>query len=546
MTVADTGVSGKRWYALIALATAQFVMVLDQSVMNVSISTLVKDFDTTVTTIQAVITLYCLVMAMLMMSGAKIGDIIGRRRAFVVGLIIYGCGSAMTAAAPTVAVLTLGWSVLEGIGAALVLPSLAALIAGNFENHDRKVAYAVIGGVAGAGIAIGPILGGWATTELSWRVVFVGEVVLVVFILAMTRLVADAPRGGSVPSFDFVGAVLSAAGLGLVVFAVLQSSTWGWVKPKNSPVEPFGLSLTLYVVAAGGALMWGFVTWQRRREASGGDPLVHLSLARVPTVRAGLIGLFSQNLILMGVFFVVPLYLQIVLGFDALKTGIKMLPISITMFLTAAVGSRLSSRYAVRSIVRAGLMVTLAAVLALLATIQPSLSSFGFAASMALLGVGMGLMVSQLGNVVQSSVEDSGRSEAGGLQYTGQQLGSALGVALIGAIVLVGLTGAFVSNVQADKRISAEVATQVGVAAGSGVNFVSTEEVQKAAQEAGLDEAMTQALVEDYSQAELLALKAGLLAAGLLALISLAFTRELPHVKPPPKMKEPVHLTAVA
>ena len=546
MTVADTGVSGKRWYALIALATAQFVMVLDQSVMNVSISTLVKDFDTTVTTIQAVITLYCLVMAMLMMSGAKIGDIIGRRRAFVVGLIIYGCGSAMTAAAPTVAVLTLGWSVLEGIGAALVLPSLAALIAGNFENHDRKVAYAVIGGVAGAGIAIGPILGGWATTELSWRVVFVGEVVLVVFILAMTRLVADAPRGGSAPSFDFVGAVLSAAGLGLVVFAVLQSSTWGWVKPKNSPVEPFGLSLTLYIVAAGGALMWGFVTWQRHREASGADPLVHLSLARVPTVRAGLIGLFSQNLILMGVFFVVPLYLQIVLGFDALKTGIKMLPISITMFLTAAVGSRLSSRFAVRSIVRAGLMVTLAAVLALLATIQPSLSSFGFAASMALLGVGMGLMVSQLGNVVQSSVEDSGRSEAGGLQYTGQQLGSALGVALIGAIVLVGLTGAFVSNVRADKRISAEVATQVGVAAGSGVNFVSTEEVQKAAQEAGLDEATTKALVEDYSQAELLALKAGLLAAGLLALISLAFTRELPHVKPPPKMKEPLDLTAVA
>ncbi len=546
MTVADTGVSGKRWYALIALATAQFVMVLDQSVMNVSISTLVKDFDTTVTTIQAVITLYCLVMAMLMMSGAKIGDIIGRRRAFVVGLIIYGCGSAMTAAAPTVAVLTLGWSVLEGIGAALVLPSLAALIAGNFENHDRKVAYAVIGGVAGAGIAIGPILGGWATTELSWRVVFVGEVVLVVFILAMTRLVADAPRGGSAPSFDFVGAVLSAAGLGLVVFAVLQSSTWGWVKPKNSPVEPFGLSLTLYIVAAGGALMWGFVTWQRHREASGADPLVHLSLARVPTVRAGLIGLFSQNLILMGVFFVVPLYLQIVLGFDALKTGIKMLPISITMFLTAAVGSRLSSRFAVRSIVRAGLMVTLAAVLALLATIQPSLSSFGFAASMALLGVGMGLMVSQLGNVVQSSVEDSGRSEAGGLQYTGQQLGSALGVALIGAIVLVGLTGAFVSNVRADKRISAEVATQVGVAAGSGVNFVSTEEVQKAAQEAGLDEATTKALVEDYSQAELLALKAGLLAAGLLALISLAFTRELPQVKPPPKMKEPLDLTAVA
>ena len=169
----------KRWLPLVALATAQFVMVLDQSVMNVSISQLVEDFDTTVSTIQAVITLYCLVMAMLMLTGGKIGDIIGRRKAFVIGLIIYACGSAMTAAAPTVAVLTLGWSILEGIGAALVLPAMAALIAGNFEGESRKGAYAIIGGVAGAGIAIGPILGGWATTELSWRVVFLGEVVLV-------------------------------------------------------------------------------------------------------------------------------------------------------------------------------------------------------------------------------------------------------------------------------------------------------------------------------------------------------------------------------
>ena len=164
------------WLPLVALAIAQFVMVLDQSAMNVSISALVDDFDTTVTTIQAVITLYCLVMAMFMLTGGKIGDIIGRRRAFVVGLVIYACGSAITALAPTVAVLTLGWSILEGLGAALVLPAMVALIAGNFEGASRKVAYAVIGGVAGAGIAVGPILGGWATTEYSWRIIFAGEV----------------------------------------------------------------------------------------------------------------------------------------------------------------------------------------------------------------------------------------------------------------------------------------------------------------------------------------------------------------------------------
>ena len=187
----------KKWWPLVALATAQFVMVLDQSVMNVSISQLVSDFDTTVTTIQGVITLYCLVMAMFMLTGGKIGDIIGRRKAFVIGLIIYACGSTLTALSQSVAVLALGWSILEGLGAALVLPAMAALIAGNFEGKDRKVAYAVLGGVAGAGIAIGPILGGWATTELSWRIVFVGEVVLVLFILAMTPRITDAVR--SVP-----------------------------------------------------------------------------------------------------------------------------------------------------------------------------------------------------------------------------------------------------------------------------------------------------------------------------------------------------------
>lgn len=162
---ARAGISLKKWLPLVALAGAQFIMVLDQSVMNVSLSQLVADFDTTVTTIQAVITLYCLVMAMLMLAGAKIGDIIGRKRAFAIGLVIYACGSALTAAAPTVAVLALGWSILEGVGAALVLPAMAALIAGNYEGRDRKGAYAIIGGVAGAGIAIGPILGGWTTTS---------------------------------------------------------------------------------------------------------------------------------------------------------------------------------------------------------------------------------------------------------------------------------------------------------------------------------------------------------------------------------------------
>ncbi len=513
---------------LVALAGAQFVMVLDQSVMNVSISQLVIDFNTTVTTIQAVITLYCLVMAMLMLTGGKIGDIIGRRRAFGIGLVIYACGSGLTAVSQTVWQLTLGWSILEGIGAALVLPAMAALIAGNFEGKERKGAYAIIGGVAGAGIAIGPIVGGWATTELSWRIVFVGEVILVLGILAMSRFVGDALRTGSKPKLDVVGSILAATGLGTVVLGILQSSTWGLIAPKDSPVTPFGLSLTPFVIALGGILLWAFVVWQRRREAIGSDPLVHLDLMKIATLRAGLVGLFSQNLILMGIFFTIPLYLQLVLGLDALQTGIKMLPTSIAMFVAAAVGSRLATRFSVRGVTRAGLATTALACLLLLATIKPDLGELGFAAAMGILGVGMGLIASQLGLVVQSSVDASGRGEAGGLQYTGQQLGSSLGVALIGALVLAGLTVSFLSTVEGDVRVSAEVAAQVSTAVAGGGDFVAAAAVESAAKAAGIDPATTAAIVDDYEQAQLRALKAGLLAAALIALVSLAFTKDLP------------------
>src|SRR5215470_7197594 len=180
-----------KWPVLAVLAAAQFLMVLDQAVMNVAISQLVEDFDTTVTTIQVVIALYALVMAGLMLTGGKIGDLIGRRRAFAIGLCIYAAGSALTAASWSVPSLALGWSVLEGIGAALVLPAMVALVAGNFRGQDRALAYGVLGGVAGAGIAVGPILGGWATTELSWRVVFAGEVVVAFGILAGTRMLEE-------------------------------------------------------------------------------------------------------------------------------------------------------------------------------------------------------------------------------------------------------------------------------------------------------------------------------------------------------------------
>jgi EmrB/QacA subfamily drug resistance transporter len=520
------------WKVLVVLGAAQFLMVLDQAVMNVSISQLVADFDTEVTTIQGVITLYSLVMAALMIAGGKVGDLIGRRRAFGIGHVIYGAGSLLTAVSWSVPVLTLGWSVLEGIGAALVLPALAALTARTYEGRDRALAYGVLGGVSGAGIAVGPILGGWATTYLSWRVVFAGEVVVVLFILAGLReLPKDEGRAGA--ELDWLGAALSALGLAAIVFGVLQASTWGWLQPRNSPITPFGFSLTPFLIAAGGALLAVFGAQQRRREANGREPLVHLRLLNVPPLRGGLAMFVFQNLILMGIFFTIPLYLQIVQGLDAFETGLRMLPVSVALFVTALLGSRLSRRFAPRTIVRVGVGLLVASAVLLMSTIEPDLDSVPFGIAMSLLGVGMGLIVSQLGNVVQSAVGEDDRGEAGGLQYTSQQVGASLGTALIGAIVISGLVAAFSSNVTDNPKISTAVKQQVGVALERDVSFVSADQVQASAEKAGIDQATTDEIVDEYADAQLKALKTGLLIAGLLAFAAFFATANLPSRAPP-------------
>ena len=227
----------RRWLPLIILAAAQFVMVLDSSVMNVSISQIVADLDTTVTGVQAAITAYTLVMAAFMLVGAKLGDIWGRDRVFAVGLAVYGLGSLTTALSPNLYVLLFGWSLVEGLGAVLVIPAIAALVAANYEGKDRAFAYGIIGGVAGAAIAVGPVIGGWVTTYYSWRLVFVGEVVIVIAILLVRKRMQPAPRPDHPPRLDFVGAALSAAGLGLIVFGILQSSKWGWLQPLDAPTH---------------------------------------------------------------------------------------------------------------------------------------------------------------------------------------------------------------------------------------------------------------------------------------------------------------------
>src|SRR4051794_14966840 len=263
------------------LCAGQFLMMLDSSVMNVSMATDAKDLDTTITGIQTAITLYTLVMAAFMITGGKIGQIIGRRRAFAIGCIVYGCGSFVTAISPNLGVLLVGWSGLEGLGAALILPAIVALVASNFGRADRPRAYGLVASSAAIAVAVGPIIGGLCTTYLSWRYVFAGEVVVVAGILLLARRMAEGPRETGV-KLDLVGTALSALGLGLIVMGILKAGTWGLVTPKPGAPEWVGLSPVVWLILGGGVVLWLFFEWQNRRIARGSEPLVDPAMLRVP------------------------------------------------------------------------------------------------------------------------------------------------------------------------------------------------------------------------------------------------------------------------
>ena len=283
----------KNWTAILILAAAQFVMVLDSSVMNVSISQIVADLDTTIQGVQLAITAYTLVMAAFMLTGAKLGDIWGRDRTFAIGLVVYATGSLITALSPNLGVLLIGWSLIEGLGAVLVVPAIAALIAANYEGKERALAYGLIGGVAAAAVAVGPIIGGWVTTNYTWRYVFVGEVVIVAVILLVRNRMKKSPQPENPPKLDLVGAALSASGFGFIVFGILQSSSWGWVQPKGAltingnEITPLGFSVVPFLILGGLGLLATLSWWVNRRQARGEAALLDMSMLSIKHAPGG-------------------------------------------------------------------------------------------------------------------------------------------------------------------------------------------------------------------------------------------------------------------
>jgi MFS family permease len=494
---------------LFTLASGQFLMTLDSSVMNVSIATVAKDVGTTVTGIQGAITAYTLVMASLMITGAKIGAIIGRKRAFAIGCVIYGAGSFTTAIAPSLPVLLFGWSLLEGIGAALILPAIVALVAGNFPVARRPAAYGLVAAAGAIAVAVGPLIGGFCTTYFSWRWVFAGEVVVVLIILLLTRKIADAPVEER-PSLDIVGTILSASGLGALVFGVLRSSEWGWFLPKPDAPSLAGLSATIWLILAGLFVLWLFSRWEVYRYSRGKEPLVRPGFLRNKQLSGGLVMFFFQYLVQAGLFFVVPLYLSVCLGLTALETGARLLPLSVTL-LAAAIGiPRFLPNVSPRLVVRAGLFSLLVGTLVLLTALDADAGPEIVFVPMLLVGLGIGALASQLGAVTVSAVPDEDAPEVGGVQNTMTNLGASMGTALAGSVMIAAVSSSFVANIVANPAIPDAAKSQAQVELAGGVAFVSDADLKQALDEEGVDPATTEEALDAYGDARLDGLRTAL------------------------------------
>jgi MFS family permease len=533
-SAADTAPSARASGAMLVLftlASGQFLMTLDSSVMNVSIATVAKDVGTTVTGIQGAITAYTLVMAALMITGAKIGAIIGRKRAFAIGCVIYGCGSFTTSIAQSLPVLLFGWSFLEGVGAALIMPAIVALVAGNFPAERRPAAYGLVAAAGAVAVAVGPLIGGFCTTYFSWRWVFAGEVVVVIAILLLTRRIADAPVEER-PQLDGVGAVLSALGLGLLVFGVLRTAEWGWIQPKAGGPSWAGLSPSIWLIIGGLFVIWVFFRWQARRESHGQEPLVRTAMLRNKQLTGGLTMFFFQFLIQAGFFFVVPLFLSVALGLSAIDTGVRLLPLSVTL-LAAAIGiPKLFPQVSPRLVVRLGLLSLLAGTVVLLGGLDADAGAEIVFVPMLLVGLGIGALASQLGAVTVSAVPDDQSPEVGGVQNTMTNLGASLGTALAGSLLIATLTSSFLTNVQQSQAIPASVKEQAQVELAGGIPFISDADLENALEEAGATSETTDAAVDANADARLDGLRSALAILAVLAVLALFLAQTIP-TRPP-------------
>src|SRR3954453_13573676 len=461
-TPAPAAGTGGRLLALL-LAMAMFVLVVDTSLMNVSISAVVRDLDTTVSGVQSAIALEALVSAAFILIGGKIGDLFGRKRAYVLGLLGYAVGAVAMTLAQNLAAIIVFWALIGGIGASLLLPAMQSLIHGNFDGAARTKVYALVGAAAAIAAAVGPLLGGVITTFLSWRVGFLLEAVIIAVVLSGIRLVHDVPYEGS-RAVDWGGAVFLVVGMGGVVLGILV-----WQE---------GGSYVALIIGIGVAALGGLAWWLRDRKRRGRATLIEPELFRSPLFRRGVSGQLLQQIALGGTMIALPIYLQMVLGYNARLSGLSIAPLSLSMFAVALLlGRRGGGRPS--SIILTGFVLLVVGLVLLVFVVPRASSGWWLAIPLVIAGCGLGLLVSQLNNYTLSPISDERVSEAAGVNSAAGSFGLSFGLAFAGAIMLATLSLAFTSRAESSDVLPATDQDKVATAMEDDAQVMTNTQVEQ-------------------------------------------------------------------
>src|SRR3954468_13809969 len=514
-SVADAPVDQR---VALRLVMAMFVLVVDTSLMNVSISAVVRDLGTTVSGVQSSIALEALVSAAFILIGSKVGDLIGRKRAFVIGLLGYAIGAISMTLAQSLVPIIIFWAVIGGMGASLLLPAMQSLIHGNFTGAAQRRVYALVGASAAIAAAVGPLLGGFITTYLSWRVGFLLEGVVIAVVLAGMGRVRDVPYTGD-RSVDVVGAILSVVGMGGLVLSILV-----WQEGGDSAATPRAL---------GALALLGLVLWLRRRKRAGRAALLDPDLFTSKVFRFGVSGQLLQQIALGGTMIALPIFLQMVLEYNALQAGISLAPLSLTMFATALVAGKRAGKRRASGVIRAGFAIYTLGILLLIPIVPRATSGWYLAIPLVIAGCGLGLLVSQLNNYTLAPISEERVSEAAGVNSAAGSFGLSFGLAFAGAIMLATLAYTFTALTQASTVLSPPQQQQVSQALENDAELLTNTQLVEVV--AGQPKAVQDEIVRINTEARPRALQVALLVpliAGLLGLATSFGMRRQPEPEP--------------
>ena len=415
------------WLPLIVIALASFIIALDATFMNVSISQVVADLNTDVSTIQSIMSFYTLITASFILLSAKLQDIVGKKKLFLIGAALYGLGTFTASISPNATILFIGWSLIEGIAGALMLPATVSIISGTYMGEKRTVALAIVGVMGAVAAAIGPLFGGIMTTFLSWRYGFAVELIIVFLILILRNKIPDFTPTESREDLDITGAIISFIGLVLLVLGILSLS-----KDTTTSI----VTLIVGLIALG---IFGY--FENKRKRSGKVPLLDMDLFKDRNLRTGTLILLLSFLSMGGALFAVSLFLQSVLQLNAFDTGLTTLPMTIGLLIFAILAPSLAAKLSHKKIIAIGTVMAIIGCLMLSYQFRLDTTILTLMPGLFVLGAGLGFNMALCTDISLSNIPAESQNNASGVNSTGQSLGESMGTAIIGIILILGVIG---------------------------------------------------------------------------------------------------------